>query len=65
MASSVARDTDEEALLTHLILWRYLPIERPQTFRSEVHHQVSDDRGARQMALNFNGFYVGTVHCDY
>lgn len=39
VASSVARDTDEEALLTHLILWRYLPIERPQTFRREVHHQ--------------------------
>ncbi|XP_045135672.1 solute carrier family 35 member F5-like [Portunus trituberculatus] len=39
VASSVARDTDEGAQLTHLVLWRYLPIEHPQTFGRKAHHQ--------------------------
>ena len=51
VSSSIARETDEGAQLTHLVLWRYLPIERPQMFSYKVHHQVSDVSGVSQNGI--------------
>ena len=67
VATSVARDTDEAAQLTHLVLWRYLPIERPQTFGRKLHHQVSDDRpGCLPDGIKFSWLLsVEKVHWNY
>ena len=51
VSSSVARETDEGAQLTHLVLWRYLPIERPQMFGHKAHHQVSEASGVSQNGI--------------
>lgn len=56
VASSVARETDERAQLTHLVLWHYLPIERPQTFGHKVHKQVYDDSGPSQNGIKLKWF---------
>ncbi|KAG7161149.1 Solute carrier family 35 member F5-like 9, partial [Homarus americanus] len=41
LASSVARDSDANAQLTHLVLWHYLPIQQARTIYNNNDEKVS------------------------